>query len=47
MSATPADVRKESTTPPLLGQHMKDVLIGLLHYSQGRIAELRREEAIG
>jgi formyl-CoA transferase len=47
MSATPADVRKEFTTPPLLGQHMEDVLIGLLHYSQGQIAELRREEVIG
>ena len=47
MSATPADVRKEFTTPPLLGQHMGEVLIGLLHYSQGQVEELRREEVIG
>jgi crotonobetainyl-CoA:carnitine CoA-transferase CaiB-like acyl-CoA transferase len=47
MSATPADVRTQFTTPPLLGQHMEEVLIGLLHYSQGQIADLRREEAIG
>lgn len=47
MSGTPADVRTQFTTPPLLGQHMEEVLIGLLHYSQGQIADLRREEAIG
>lgn len=47
MSATPPDARKQFTTPPLLGQHMEEVLVGILHYSQGQIADLRGEEAIG
>jgi crotonobetainyl-CoA:carnitine CoA-transferase CaiB-like acyl-CoA transferase len=47
MSATPPNARSQFTTPPLLGQHMEEVLVGILGYSQGQIADLRREEAIG
>jgi crotonobetainyl-CoA:carnitine CoA-transferase CaiB-like acyl-CoA transferase len=47
MSATPADVRKQYTTPPLLGQHTEELLTSLLHYSQDKIETLRRQEAIG
>jgi crotonobetainyl-CoA:carnitine CoA-transferase CaiB-like acyl-CoA transferase len=39
--------RRKFTTPPLLGQHTEEVLMGILRYSQGQIADLRREEAIG
>jgi len=46
MSATPAKVRKEFTSPPVLGQHTDEILSGLLNYSQGRIEELRRQEVI-
>jgi crotonobetainyl-CoA:carnitine CoA-transferase CaiB-like acyl-CoA transferase len=38
---------RKFTTPPLLHQHMEEVPIGLLHYSQGQIETLRREEVIG
>jgi crotonobetainyl-CoA:carnitine CoA-transferase CaiB-like acyl-CoA transferase len=47
MSATPPDASRQFTTPPLLGQHTEEVLMGILHYSQGQIADLRGEEAIG
>ena len=47
MSATPAEARKQFTSPPLLGQHTDEMLTDLLHYSPEKIAELRREEAIG
>ncbi|MDP2950459.1 MAG: CoA transferase [Chloroflexota bacterium] len=47
MSATPADARREFTSPPLLGQHTEEVLAGLLGYSQEQIGALRQEEAIG
>jgi hypothetical protein len=38
---------RKFTTPSLLGQHMEEALMGILHYSQGLIADLRREETIG
>ena len=38
MSASPATIRMP---PPLLGEHVQDVLQGLLGYSDERIAELR------
>jgi crotonobetainyl-CoA:carnitine CoA-transferase CaiB-like acyl-CoA transferase len=38
--------RRKFTTPPLLGQHTEEALVGILHYSQELIADLRREEAI-
>jgi len=46
MSATPAKVRKQHSSPPLLGQHTDEILSGLLNYSQDRIEELRGQEAI-
>jgi crotonobetainyl-CoA:carnitine CoA-transferase CaiB-like acyl-CoA transferase len=39
--------RRQFTSPPLLGQHTEEALVGILHYSQGQIADLRREEVIG
>ncbi len=46
MSATPEDVRRRYTSPPLLGQHTDEVLSGLLGYSQEQIDGLKTEEVV-
>ena len=46
MSATGDDLRRQFTSPPLLGQHTDEVLSGLLGYSEEQIEELRKEESI-
>lgn len=46
MSATGDDLRRQFTSPPLLGQHTDEVLSGLLGYSEEQIEELRKKESI-
>jgi len=38
---------KKMTPPPRLGEHTDEVLLAVLGYDQGKIAELRREKAVG
>lgn len=42
MSGTPDEVRRKYESPPLLGQHGKDLLKDLLEYPDAKIEELRQ-----
>ncbi|HEU4760341.1 MAG TPA: CoA transferase [Dehalococcoidia bacterium] len=46
LSETPDEIKGRYSTPPLLGQHTEEVLMGVLGYSRERLEELRAREVI-
>ncbi len=46
LSRTPEAARAEHTSPPLLGQHTREVLTDLLGYDEGHLAELAERNVI-
>ncbi len=46
MSGTSSSLRARYHSPPLPGQHTRDVLTGLLRYDEGRLAQLAERQVI-